>query len=295
MQAIILAGGTGSRLRPMTLGVNKHLLPIFNKPLFYYPLAVAILAEATKIILVVNPGDVGIFEIHASELSKYNIDLHIITQDESKGISHGLKVAQPLTVPDEGVLLLLGDNITFGKGVGTSLQSFGKYDDGFATCFVTEVRDPENFGIVTLEDGKPISIAEKPARPNSNLAAIGLYYFPNSAFARVDHLHPSIRGELEVTDLLTTYLEEGKLNSVTLSRGTAWLDAGTARSMLEASTFVEIIEERQGLLVGSPHEAALRTGLIDETDFMGLLRAEPNSDYYNKLRRLGPKEKLQTT
>lgn len=286
MQAVILAGGTGSRLKPSTIGVNKHLHSIYNKPLFYYPLSVAVLAGARNIVLVVNPGDAAYFQIHADELSIYGIKIQIALQENPKGIGDGLIAAKSLLNPNESTLLLLGDNITFGYGLGTSLRELVAGDSAVATCFATEVNDPQNFGVVTLVDGVPISIEEKPLEPKSSLAIIGIYHLPKDSFDRLQSISPSRRGELEITDLLSDYLESNLLTVRPLSRGTAWLDAGTAKSMLEASNFVQIIEERQGLLVGSPHEAALRTNLISREDFEIKVRSEGASDYFEKLKML---------
>jgi glucose-1-phosphate thymidylyltransferase len=189
-------------------------------------------------------------------------------------------------VPGESTLLLLGDNITFGHGLGTSLRGLAEENPEIATCFVTEVNDPKNFGVVTLVDGLPVRIDEKPKQPKSSLAVIGIYHLPADSFDRLNSIAPSLRGELEITDLLDDYLQIKRLSVKKLSRGTAWLDAGTSKSMLEAANFVNIIEERQGLLVGSPHEAALRTGLISKEEFDLLVRDEGDSDYFEKLKML---------
>lgn len=286
MQAVILAGGTGSRLRPSTIGVNKHLHAIYNKPLIYYPLSVAILAGAKKIVLVVNQHDVGNFKIHCLELARYGVEIKIAVQNEPNGIGAGLLAANTYLTPGMSTLLLLGDNITFGAGLGTSLRDLAEGDQTVATCYVTSVSDPENFGVVTVADGNVIDIEEKPKIPKSNLAVIGIYHLPSDSIEQLQKIPPSARGELEITDLLKIYLKSNRLKMKTLSRGTAWLDAGTSRSMLEAANFVQIIEERQGLLVGSPHEAALRADLIARDKFESLVRDEADSDYFHKLKAL---------
>lgn len=284
---VVLAGGNGSRLGPTTLAVNKHLLPVYSKPLFYYPLSVALLSGCTDLRIVVTPDSRPLFERHLGSLRPYGIAIDLVEQPQSLGIADGLGRALESDKNHDGTLLLLGDNITYGPGVGRQLRAAWEGNTENATCFITEVKDPERFGVLTVgDDGRAQKIEEKPKNPESDLAIVGTYFFPKDVVGKILGIRASERGELEVTDLLRLYLDEARLETVRLPRGTAWLDTGTSPSLLEASNYVRIIEERQGQLVGSPHEVALRTGLITEKEFIKNLESEPQSEYFNQLRLL---------
>jgi glucose-1-phosphate thymidylyltransferase len=283
MIGVLLAGGTGSRLWPMTAGVSKQLLPIFNKPMIYYSLSSLMLAGIREIFVIVTPKDRQNFEALLGDGSEFGLTLQFLEQSEPLGIPHALGLV-PTNVRSQKVLLALGDNVFFGGNVGSALAD--KVFDG-AHAFGVRVHNPSEFGIVALsESGDPISLQEKPDQPSSDLAVPGLYFLDSSCFQRVEVLEPSLRGELEIVDLLKSYMSEGKLSIQVLPRGTAWLDTGRAESLARAGQFVEAVEANQGLLVGSPHEIAWRQGWITSAEVSRIAKGRIATDYGAKLARL---------
>lgn len=286
MIGVLLAGGTGSRLWPMTAGVSKQLLPIFNKPMIYYSLSSLMLAGIREIFVIVTPKDKPSFEGLLGDGEEFGVALHFLEQLEPLGIPHALGLV-PAALHDQKVLLALGDNVFFGGNVGSAMA--GQSFDG-AHAFGVRVQNPSDFGVVTLsENGDPVSIVEKPKQPAGDLAIPGLYFLDSTCHKRLELLKPSQRGELEVVDLLKSYMSEGKLSIQVLPRGTAWLDTGRAESLARAGQFVEAVEANQGLLVGSPHEIAWRQGWISGSDLSQVAATHLGSDYGAKLSRLSGK------
>jgi len=284
MRGILLAGGTGSRLHPLTRAVSKQLLPVFNKPMIYYPLSTLMLAGIREILIVTTARDQHQFEDLLGTGEHLGLSIEYVTQDEPRGIAHGLLLGEEFA---EGgnVALILGDNIFYGAGVGDSLRGYA--NKAGATVFAQRVTDPSRYGVVELEtDGKPISIEEKPKSPKSDLAVTGLYFFDNTAFDRAKALEPSARGELEVTDLNLSYLASGDLQVVSLPRGTAWLDTGTVESLAQAAEFVKVVESRQGFMIACPEEIAWKYGYLNNTDLAALAASYGSGDYGAYLKRL---------
>lgn len=284
MRGIILAGGTGSRLRPLTTGVNKHLLPIYNKPMIYYPLSTLLLAGASEVMIVSSKRDLAPIQGLLGRGQQFGISICYGVQEKPRGIADGIKTAADF-IRGTSFALILGDNIFHGSGMGETLKTHGK--ESGATIFAHEVSNPSDYGVVFLdEQGKPTSLEEKPQIPASSLAVPGLYFYDDSALARVESLAPSRRGELEVSDLNASYLRDGMLNVVRLPRGTAWLDAGTVESMFRAAEFVRVLEDRKGQLISSPHEIAWRLGKIDSESLRMSAGLFTPSDYGRYLREL---------
>lgn len=279
-----MAGGSGSRLRPLTLSVSKQLLPVYNKPMIYYPLGTLMLAGVRDILVVTTPRDLLQFKVLLGDGSALGLNLSFMAQDEPKGIAHGLVLAEDF-LGDSNSCLALGDNIFYGAGVGETLASYSTVTG--ATILAQAVSDPSRYGIVTVDsDGKVLKLEEKPARSKSSLAVPGLYFYDHTAVQRVKSIEPSPRGELEITDLNLSYLRDNLLSVKTLPRGTAWLDTGTVDSLAQASEFVKVIEQRQGFLVSSPEEIAWRLGYIDDEQLLQLANDLSRSDYGQSLLRL---------
>lgn len=267
----------------MTSAVSKQLLPIFNKPMVYYSLSTLMLAGVKEVLIVVNPEDESSYRRLLGDGSEIGIKIDYVQQEEPLGIPHALTLV-PEAMRSQRVMLMLGDNLFFGSNVGTSLSL--RPESG-ALAFGVNVPNPSEFGVVTFDSsGNPSSIIEKPLDSESNIAIPGIYFLDNSCFSKVQGISPSQRGELEITDLLMSYLNEGALSIEILPRGTAWLDTGKAGSLARASQFVEAIEANQGLLVGSPHEVAWRQGWIDASELLESSRAFSKSDYGAKLEAL---------
>jgi len=273
MKGVILAGGHGTRLLPLTKVISKQLLPIFDKPLIYYPITTLILAGIQDILIITTPNDRELFEKAIGNGSQWGIRICFATQTEAKGIPNGLLLAEEF-VGNDRFFFILGDNLFYGTGLGRSLASIAtakstggpnEIQNSYGCdIFTYPVKDPENFGIVTLDDNlEVISLEEKPTNSTSNNAIVGMYIFDNLAFEYTKTLHPSSRGELEIVDLISKYLKTKKLNIHPLGRGTAWLDTGTFSNMHDASTFIRIIQERQGVKIGDPLEAAQVQGWIN--------------------------------
>lgn len=284
MKGILLAGGTGSRLHPLTSVVSKQLLPVYNKPMIYYPLSTLMLAGIRDVLVVCTGRDRSQFEGLLGNGEHLGLTIEYVIQDEPKGIAHALLLGERFA-NGESVTLILGDNIFYGAGVGDSLRGYASR--GGATVFAQRVTDPARYGVIELDpDGSPVSIEEKPTNPKSDLAVTGMYFFDNSVFKRANALVPSARGELEVTDLNLSYLESDELHVVKLPRGTAWLDTGTVESLAQAAEFVKVVESRQGFMIACPEEIAWKYGYLSDLDLASIASRYGSGDYGTYLRRL---------
>ena len=271
MRGIILAGGTGSRLHPITLGVSKQLMPVYDKPMIYYPLSTLMLAGIKDVLVITTPEDATSFHRLLGDGSQFGISLSYAVQDAPNGLAEAFVIGEQ-HIGDEPVGLILGDNLFYGPGLGTHLQEMA--EPAGATIFGYRVADPTAYGVVEFdESGRAISLEEKPAHPKSSYAVPGLYFYANDVVKHALSLKPSARGELEITDLNRIYMEQGRLTVEILQRGTAWLDTGTVDDLNEAANFVRTIESRQGLRVGVPEEAAWRLGWLTDDELRQ--RAEP--------------------
>jgi glucose-1-phosphate thymidylyltransferase len=260
MRGVIMAGGTGSRLRPITTSVNKHLLPIYNKPLIYYPLTTLILAGIREIQIVCNDKDESNFRKLLGDGSQFGCQISYIFQEKAEGIPQGIILSADF-IAGESVALILGDNLFHGVGLGRQLARFQNIQG--AQLFAYNVSNPQDYGVVEVDASNlAISIEEKPKLPKSNLAVTGLYFYDNSVIERVSKLQPSQRGELEITDLNNAYLHDNQLNVEILSSGTAWLDTGSFENLFDASSYIRALEDRQFLKIGDPFEAAKTRGWI---------------------------------
>ncbi|MEU9478114.1 glucose-1-phosphate thymidylyltransferase RfbA [Streptomyces sp. NPDC048191] len=262
MRGIILAGGTGSRLRPITAVSSKQLLPVYDKPMVYYPLSVLMLAGIREILVISNPEYLDDFRQLLGDGSQLGIDIGYAPQDRPRGLADALRVGRDF-IGDEQVALILGDNIFYGHALTEILRRERERLDG-CTLFGYPVSDPERYGVATVDDaGRITSLEEKPARPRSNLAVTGLYLYDNEAVELAAELKPSERGELEITDLNRAFVEQGRARLVDLGRGSAWFDTGTHDSLMDASLFVQILAKRQGIRLACVEEVAFRMGFID--------------------------------
>lgn len=271
MKGIILAGGTGSRLHPITLGISKQLTPVYDKPMIYYPLSTLMLAGIRDILVITTPQDAEQFRRLLGDGSAFGIELSYAVQESPDGLAQAFLLGEE-HIGEDSVALVLGDNIFYGPGLGTQLRKYQEVDG--AAVFGYRVSDPSAYGVVEFdEEFRAVSIEEKPEHPRSHYAIPGLYFYDNDVIEHARNLRPSARGELEITDLNRIYLEQGKLRVEVLPRGTAWLDTGTFDSLADATSFIRTVQARQGLSIGCPEEIAWRTGLIDDAGLRA--RAEP--------------------
>jgi glucose-1-phosphate thymidylyltransferase len=278
MRGIILAGGSGTRLAPMTVAVSKQLLPVYDKPLIFYPLSTLMLAGIREILVITTPHDAPLFRQLLGDGRQYGVDIAYASQARPEGIAQAFLVGKDF-VGDEGCALILGDNIFYGHDLTKLLRAASEHREG-ATVFAYEVRDPQRYGIVSFDDdGNATSIEEKPKFPRSNWAVTGLYFYDKDVVRFASAITPSARGELEITDLNSKYLEAGRLRVERLGRGFAWLDTGTSQSLLQASEFVATLEERQGLKICCPEEIALRLGYVSPSEMGPWLARLGNSEY----------------
>jgi len=284
MKGIVLAGGSGTRLHPLTLSVSKQLMPVYDKPMIYYPISTLIYSGIKEILIISTPQDLPLFQALLGDGKKYGCEFQYEVQNSPNGLAEAFIIGEKFIGRDK-VALILGDNIFYGTGLSNILQSNNDPDGGIIYAYW--VNDPERYGVVEFdENGHVTSIEEKPKKPASNYAVPGIYFYDNSVIDIAKSIKPSERGELEITDVNKEYLKKGKLNVSILDRGTAWLDTGTFQSLMQAAQFVEVIEERQGLKIGSIEAAAFEMGLITQEEFKTLAKPLLKSGYGKNLLRL---------
>ncbi len=293
MKGIILAGGKGSRLFPLTIGVSKQLLPVYDKPMIYYPLSMLMLAGIREILVISTPHSLPIFKRLLGDGEKWGLRFAYAEQDQPRGLADAFRVGKTF-IGDEPVALVLGDNIFFGHGLPDQLREAAALKRG-AVIFAYAVQDPERYGVVEFtEEGTAVSIQEKPAQPRSDYAVPGLYFYDQKVVEIAENLQPSQRGELEITDVNQTYLDSGELRVMVLGRGVAWLDAGTPGSLLQAANFIQAVEERQGMMISCPEEIAYRLGYIDRDQLLQLAREHKNTRYGGYLEKLADGREILT-
>ena len=281
MKGIILAGGSGTRLHPLTIAVSKQLMPIYNKPMIYYPLATLMWAGIKEILIISTPHDLPLFKSLLGDGHKYGCRFEYEVQEHPNGLAEAFIIGKKF-IGNDKVALILGDNIFYGTGLADLLQANNDPDGGIIYAY--HVHDPERYGVVDFDkQGNVISIEEKPKEPKSNYAVPGVYFYDNDVVEIASNIKPSHRGEIEITDVNKEYLRRGKLKVSILDRGTAWFDTGTFNSLMQAAQFVQVIEERQGLKIGSIEEAAFRMGFIDKAQLKALAEPLLKSGYGNQL------------
>lgn len=285
MKGIILAGGAGTRLHPLTLAVSKQLMPVYDKPMIYYPLSTLMLAGIRDILVISTPHDLPLFRRLLGDGSGWGCSFSYAEQSEPRGLADAFLIGREF-IADDDVALILGDNIFFAQGLPKQLQQAAAANDG-ATIFCYQVNDPSRYGVAEFDErGRVVSLEEKPKQPKSRWAVTGLYMYDNSVLDVAAAVKPSRRGELEITCVNREYLKQGRLHAELLGRGAAWLDTGTHDALLEAAQFVEIVEHRQGMNIGSPEEIAWRMGYIDDAQLLRLAKGLKKSDYGHYLESL---------
>lgn len=284
MKGIILAGGSGTRLHPLTLAISKQLMPVYNKPMIYYPISTLMYAGIQEILIISTPQDLPLFKRLLGNGEQYGCRFEYAVQEEPNGLAEAFIIGEEFIGKDK-IALILGDNLFYGSGLESILQANTNPDGGI--IFAYHVHDPERYGVVDFDaNGKVLSIEEKPKNPKSNYAVPGIYFYDNQVVQIAKEIKPSSRGELEITDINNAYLKQGKLHVSILDKGTAWLDTGTFESLMQAAQFVEVIEERQGLMVGSIEEAAYAMEYIDNKQLQKLAKPLIKSGYGEYLSNL---------
>jgi len=285
MKGIILAGGKGTRLYPLTSGISKQLLPVYDKPMIYYPLSMLMLAGIQEILIITTPDDAAQYQRMLRDGSQWGLRFAFAIQETPRGLADAFIVGEEF-IEGQNVALILGDNIFYGHGMPNTLRSAAALQKG-AVIFAYPVQDPERYGVVEFDvDGKALSLEEKPQHPRSHYAVPGIYFYDQRVVDFAKQLQPSARGEIEITDLNRIYLELGELRVEVLGRGVAWLDAGMHHSLLQASNFVQALEERQGMMISCPEEIAYRMGFIDAEKLKELAKAFNGNRYGRYLNRL---------
>lgn len=285
MKGIILAGGKGTRLHPLTLGVSKQMLPVYDKPMIYYPLSMLMLAGIREILVISTPEDLPLFRRLLGDGGQWGLSFRYAEQQEPRGLAEAFLIGREF-IDGSPVSLILGDNIFYGSGLAPVLRSATQVKQG-AVIFAYPVRDPQRYGVIEIDaQDRALSLEEKPVQPRSNYAVPGMYFYDNRVCDLAATLKPSARGELEITDLNRLYLNEGKLYVKVLGRGVAWLDAGTHESLLQAANFVQAVEDRQGLMIACPEEIAYRNRYISADDLRFLAEKMSNNSYGAYLLRL---------
>ncbi len=284
-RGIVLAGGSGTRLHPLTSSVSKQLMPVYDKPMIYYPLATLMLAGIRDVLVITTSHDSAAFGKLLGDGSQWGISISYAVQPEPGGLAQAFLIGEAF-IADQPVCLVLGDNIFYGGGLSRKLQAAAQQSSG-ATVFAYYVQDPERYGVITFDaDNRAIDIEEKPLQPKSHYAVTGLYFYDNDVIEIARSIRPSVRGELEITDVNRVYLSHGLLRVETLTRGAAWLDTGTHNSLLDASNFIRVVEERQGLKICCPEEIAYRMGFIDREQLLELAHPLRKSGYGLYLERI---------
>ncbi|OJX46240.1 MAG: glucose-1-phosphate thymidylyltransferase [Chloroflexi bacterium 44-23] len=285
MKGIILAGGKGTRLYPLTIGISKQLLPVYDKPMIYYPLSMLMLAGIREVLIISTPQDLPQFRRILEDGSQWGMQFTYAEQSQPRGLADAFIIGKNF-IGDNSVALILGDNIFYGRGLGKIISNAAQDKEG-ATIFAYPVRDPERYGVVAFDaGGKAISIEEKPKAPKSTYAVPGIYFYDNNVVKMAEELQPSPRGEIEITDINRQYMQQGKLYVEVLGRGVAWLDAGKHDSLLQASTFVQTVQDRQGLMISCPEEIAYHKGFINREQLAKQIQKYAGNDYGRYLQEL---------